>query len=559
MRAVPVLRTCALGASLLSLAVLPATAAATATQGEIDAAIGKAVEYVRERQVPATGEPNDPESGFVFERFRFGSDWVAGALAAAGVNSADVAAGGPSLQDFLLGEYGSASGWWGGSPDLFPEEYERPTLAAFAAGLDPARLSAEVNLPAQLAGTWNPATGSFGQPGGQAAYYAAFGILALRRSQVPAWVLAPVVESLSELQEDDGSWSEELVTAADMTATAAAALCEAGVPPYDSRVSAALAHLKGEQANATGGIEPGNAESSSRLISALTACGIDPQSPQWTTAAGKTPVDHLLSLQASSDPGEGGFSYATGEPTNLYTSADALRALAGGVLTAAPPARENPQLPRLRPVPTVAAGTPVPHLLAIELAPGNVRICKVTAPAGAPLTQVLSAAEAGAVPSGCVTSFSADGGQIASIDGVEPDSPDEAWLLRLDRGSEALAGEQEVEFGDAIALRLGESPSSDQGPVGPGGPTGPGGPAGPGGAPGQAGQIGATGPTGAAGEAGGPGPGGPRGPRGKPGRNAGIACKAHRRRSGGRRVRCSTRYRHKQYPGGNRLRWRHRP
>jgi hypothetical protein len=255
----------------LSLAVLPAAASATATQGEIDTAIGKAVEYVRERQAPATGEPNDPESGFVFERFRFGGDWVAGALAAAGVNSADVAAGGPSLQDFLLSEYGSASGWWSGSPDLFPEEYERPTLAAFAAGLDPARLSAEVNLPAQIAGTWNPATGSFGQRGGQAAYYAAFGILALRRSQVPTWVLSPAVEALGEVQEDDGSWSEELVTVADMTATAAAALCEAGVPPYDSRVGSALAYLKGQQANATGGIESGNAESASRLLSAQRA------------------------------------------------------------------------------------------------------------------------------------------------------------------------------------------------------------------------------------------------------------------------------------------------
>jgi len=132
-------------------------------------------------------------------------------------------------------------------------------------------------------------------------------------------------------------------------------------------------------------------------------------------------------------------------------------------------------------VATVAAGTPVPHLLAIELAPGNVRMCKVTAPEGAQLGQVLSEARAGgSFPAGCVTSFSMLDGRVTSIDGVAPEGEDEAWLLRLDHGSQTIAGEQPVRFGEAISLRLGASPSSSasavapkEGPAGPAGATGP--------------------------------------------------------------------------------------
>jgi hypothetical protein len=531
---------CALCASLLSLTLLSATASATSTQGETDAAIEKTVQYIRDHQVPATGEPSEPESGIVFSRFRFSSDWVAPALAAAGVSSADVAAGGPSLQDFLLGEYGSASGWWATPQELLPDEYARPALVAYAAGLDPARLSADVNLPAQVAGSWNPATGGFGKAKAEAAYYTAYGIAALSKSPLPAWALAPAVRYLKGIQEGDGSWSEEVETAAVMTGTAVAALCEAGVPSYDPAVVAGLSRLAGEQADATGGVEAGDAGGTSRLIGALNACGIDPQSPQWTTEAGKTPVDHLLSLQAGPGSGEGGFAYATGESPNLYSTADALLVLAGGALSAAPASREDPGLPSVRPAPAVAAGTPVPHALAIELAPGNVRICQVTAPVGATLTEVLSAAVGGSHPAGCVTSFSLSGGHLAQLDGVAPEGEDEAWLLRLDRGASALAGEQQMGFGDAVSLRIGPSPSA--GPEGPAGEPGPAGPSGEPGPAGQAGESGRVGPAGAAGalgptgQAGAPGP---RGPRGRPGRNAGLSCRANRRRNGHRRVRCA--------------------
>jgi hypothetical protein len=514
---------CAFALSLAALAVLPAAAAATSSQGEIDTAVGRAVEYVRGQQDPLSGEP------FGFEHGSFSSDWVATALAAAGVSAADVhTPGNPSLQDFLLGDY---TGFWGGPPTKAVTDYERVTLVSHAAGLDPARLSADLNLPAQIAGRWNPLAGSFGEPSINST---AFGILALKTAPVPAWALAPAASYLRQRQHDDGGWtySAAMTPAAkaepsepDMTGAAIAALCEAGAPAYDPAVAPALAYLQGLLVDATGAFRYAfgdNADATAWAISGLTACGIDPQSAAWTTAAGKTPIDHLLSLQVQSGPEAGGFGYENTSEANLYSTQDALRAIAGGVFTAAPPDRGDPSQPSVRPVPVVSTGTPVPHLLAIELAPGNVRICKVAAPEGAPLSQVLSEAKAGgSFPAGCVTSLSMLDGRLTSLDGVPPAGEDEAWLLRLDRHAEEIAGEQPVGFGETIALRIGKRPAvgRDQAAV-----------------PGQDGPAGKTGDP------------GPRGKHGEKGRR-GIACGAHRHRSDRRLRHCAVRHRHRNRHG----------
>ncbi len=500
MQPVTVRRTFALCASLLTLAAFPATASATSSQAEIDAAIDNAVEYVLPQQEAATGAIPG-----------FGGDWIATSLAAADIDTAAVSSsGGPSLQDYLLGEYDSE--FWAEEPPLPATDYERAILVSHAAGLDPARLSADSNLLAQLAGRWNPGAGSFGEP---SSFSTAFGILAMKTSPVPAWGLEPVVSYLRRNQHDDGGWTFGTATTpaaqaepseTDMTGAAVAALCEAGVPAYDPDVVDALDYLQGLLVNATGAVHYAfgdNSDATAWVISGLNACGIDPQSPDWTTAAGKTPIDHLLSLQVPSGPEAGGFGYDNTSEANLYSTQDALRAIAGGVFTAEPLSR--------RPTPEVAAGTPAPHVLVIGAAPGNVRMCKVTAPVGASLTNVLSAAQAGSHPSGCVTSFTVAGGEVSSINGFAPDNQDEAWLLRLDRGSAAAAGEQSVGFGDVISLRLGERPSTQDG----------------------------AGVAGPAGKAGNRGPRGRRGPKGKPGRNAHITCRAHRgKRSGKARIRC---------------------
>lgn len=540
MRAVSVRRACALSASLIAIAVLPATATATSTQSEIDAAVTKAVTYVRAAQDPTTGGILD-----------FGGDWAVTALAAAGVDASGVKVGaGPSLQDWAADEYGAAD-WGDDPPSLNATDYEQAILLTHAAGLDPARLSAVTNQPAQLAGRWNPAAGSFGEPSTNSTV---FGVLSLRTTPLPAWALAPAVSWLRHNQHDDGGWwfpaastpadraqpSEE-----DMTGAAIAALCEAGVPAYDSDVVAALGFLRGRMVSATGGIEyhwgGTNVDVNAWVVSGLNACGIDPQSPAWTTADGKTPVDFLLSLQVPSGAEEGGFGYEDAASAGLYGTQDALRALAGAGFSAEPVS--------VRPTPSVAAGTPVSHLLAIELAPGNVRLCKVTAPSEASLTDVLTAAKAGAHPSGCVTSFAVEDGELASLDGVEPEGADEAWLLRLDRGAQAVAGEQPVGFGDLIALRVGAlgGAGGGSGPQGPAGPTGAQGPAGAAGAQGAAGAPGPKGDAGTPGPAGAEGPAGPqgkqgkRGPRGKAARNAELSCRAKHHRRGKAKVRCQVR------------------
>ncbi len=513
MRSVSIRRAAALCASLLVLSALPATAAATSTPAEINAAVEAGAAYFSAKQEAATG-------GIAGS---FGVEMATTALVAAGVDAANlrVGAGDPSLQDFTLGEYGAES--WGESPPQSPAaSYAQAILTAHAAGLDPARLSAVSNQPAQLAGVWNPAIGSFGDPSSNGT---ALAILAMKQTPLPNWALAPALAFLRRNQHDDGGWtyfaslspqaraepSEE-----DTTGAAIAALCEAGVPAYDPAVSAALDYLNGRLANASGGIEylfgGVNADATGWVVSGLNACGIDPQSPAWTTLAGRTPVDFLLSLQVHSGDDAGGFGYEDASEANFYASQDALRAIAGAAFTAEPQSVRTP--------PTVAAGTPVPHLLAIGLAPGNVRMCKVTAPAGASLAQVLAAAKATSYPEGCVASFSLSGGEVAAIDGISPEGQDEAWLLRLDRGSLATAGEQPIGFGDVVSLRIGARPGDAAGTV-----------AGPPGKPGLAGPQGWR---------------GPHGLRGRPGRNAGISCKAHRRHSGKRRVRCNVKHRRKR-------------
>jgi hypothetical protein len=522
MRAVSVLRVFALCASVISLALLPASAAASSSQSEIDTAIAGAVKYIRPQQEAATG---------AFPAF--GGDWVTTALAAAGVNAADLHGGepgDPSLQDFLLDTYSTGIGAEE-PPESAATDYEAAILVSHAAGLDTARLSADANLPAQLAGRWNPAAGSFGEP---STYSTVFGILAMRTTPLPSWALSPAVAFLRQNQHDDGGWTYPASPTAiekgepsepDITGAAIAALCEAGVPAYDPEVASALAYLRGLLISGTGGIEypfgPPNSDTNAWVVSGLTACGIDPQSAAWTEG-GKTPVDFLLSLQVPSGPEAGGFGYSDTSEANLYSTQDAMRAIAGDVFTAEPPAREDPSQPAVRPVPSVATGTPVPYLLAIELAPGNVRICKVTVPAGAPLTQVLNAAKASSYPADCVTSLSVVSGQVASIDGVAPEGQDEAWLARLDRGAQSPAGEQPVGFGDLVSLRIGQNPANGAGATGPAGAPGP------------------------------PGPRGKSGRRGKPGHNGNRHCSRHRRRSGKSQHRCEgkrhSRQRHSHRP-----------
>jgi hypothetical protein len=481
--------------SLLALAALPALASATAP-AEIAAAREKAGTYLLAK-VSATGEPTDVEGGTGFEHQYYSTGWAAIGLAAVGVNAADAANGGPSLQDFLATEYASSTGGYVGTPEsLFLEERERLALTAHAAGLDPSRVAAAQNFPARVVADWNPALGTIGGTASTAFVQpVALGLLALSTSATPRWAEAPIIASLRQLQESDGGWTEPNGFArAETTGLALAALCEAGVPAYDPAVRAGISYLHGKK-EANGSIEGAGTEVTSFAVIGMNACGVDLEGPEWTAAP--TPVDYLLSTQVTSGPGEGGYPFEAGEVPYVYASVLATMAISGDGFIVEPAARTDPALPSVRPTPAVADGTRVSHELAIEGATGTVRMCDIEGPSGASLRTLLTDAQAEAFPSypeGCVESVSYEGSKLATLNGQGPENADQSWVLRLDRGNEAVAGEQAVPFGDLIALRVAATPVSTV--VGPTGQTGESGPQGPTGATGATGPAGPTGATG---------------------------------------------------------------
>jgi hypothetical protein len=537
----------AAAAALGILALAPSASAATSA--EVDGAIEAAVTYIRAHQKPSEVEPEAPYTGAISG---FGGDWAATALAAVGLDASQVVNptyGPQSLQDGILAEY-TEEEWTelaGSGPFPRPAtDYERATLVSYAAGLDPARLSADGNLPAQIAGLWNPSTGSFGAPSTNSTV---FGILALDRTPLPAWALQPAVSYLRRNQHDDGGFefpaattpaAKETDSTVDMTGAAIAAFCEAGVPAWDPQVARAIEFLH-ENLGEDGGFEypfgGPNGDTTAWAVGGLNACGIDPGSAEWASAAGKTPVDYLLSLQIhEAGPANGAFGYQEPSGANFYETQEIVRALAGAGFTAAPKTVRTP--------PSVADGTSVRHLLAIRLGGEDARMCEVTAPAGAPLTVLLEAARAASTPAGCVESLSVSGGRVVAIDGVAAPNADEAWLVRLDRGAAALAGEGPVAFGDLVSLWIGTPPAG----AGDGGPVGPAGPTGPTGAAGAAGAAGVTGPQGTRGR---------RGPAGKPGhrakskkrkrQDAARACAVRRQGKAKRKARCVVKPRHARH------------
>jgi hypothetical protein len=524
-------RVAALLSLLLAFAVFPALAAAASPE-EIAGAEAKAATYLTSK-VTATGEPSDPEGATPWNHTRFSADWEAIALAAVGVNAADASNGGPSLQDFLAAEYGNAAGEYAGPPpSSTPEEWSRLALIAHAAGLDTSRVSAALNLPARVAGKWEAANGDFGDVEGMAlAAPSAYGLLAMATSPVPHWALASTIAHVRGRQEADGGWTETGWTRAEITGIALASLCESGVPDYDPAVKAGIAYLHGKKLP-DGAIEEANVESTADAVIGMNACGVDFEALEWR-AGGPTPVDFLLGLQQAAGAGEGGFPFEAGEEPNLYSSTFATIAIAGDGFVVEPPARTDPALPSVRPAPIVADGTTVSHALAIEGPTGKLAMCSVEGPSGESLRQLLTDAQSRAIPSypeGCVRSVSYEGAKLASLNGMGPEDADESWVLRLDRGSEAVASEQPVPFGAVVALRVGATPTSggsgSQGPAGETGATGATGATGPAGATGATGPVGpagATGPKGAKGPRGATGPKGatgPRGPRGATGKSA---------------------------------------
>lgn len=431
----------------LAAAALPASAAAYVTPAQAEHAAARGASWFESTQA---------ETGALE------TDWGMTALAAAGTNAADVRTGltDPSAQDYYLGEW-QASGPGGAATDA-----ERGILAGVAGGIQPSRLAASTeaeksNLVARVAelfdGTQIGSTGLLNDD--------IFGVLALNQVGAPQPLLQRLVDYLRTKQLADGGWSWSASPSAsedtDTTGAAVGAFCAAGVPTSDPALAKALALLHSLQDPATGGfVAPPpfgvgvNADTTAWVTSGLIQCGIDPQSPEWTTAEGKTPLDYLVSLQRP----DGHFDWTSEFAGGAFETYDAVRPLDGVAFSTAAPARLDGTSPAVRPAAAVAAGTTVPVTLVIDHGPAaaDVRMCRVDVPSGSDLATLLTAAETESVPSVCVSQFatSADGGgtAIASLDGVAADASYK-WRVRIDGGAASVASSEPIGFGDLVFLQ----------------------------------------------------------------------------------------------------------
>ena len=443
----------------------PSVASATSTTKQIKAATAKGAAYLRSEQ--------QEDGSFT----GFGAEWTLSGLAAAKVAPADVKKT-PSSRD--------ARTWYReliGDPATWPEAgeataptYEAAALAAYAAGIDPARVSQQQNLIAQIVSRYDTANpGYYGEPG--VFNGTLFGLLALEdtnstaRQRVPQVLLDKSIEVVRKNQHTDGGWSYQRVeghqselespSEAEETGAAIAALCGAGVRDSEPVIEDAVAYLQSDfEAETTGSgafaSEFGpNTDSTAWAVEGLNACGVSSQSSQFKTSAGRTPIDFLISQQLE---GGGFVSEAGEEEASLYSSQDAVRALAGDGFTAAPvKPSSGPKVfaeTQFSTSPSVASEL----TLVIEAGSSPLKACAVSiAPAAAKTTlaSVLAAAESASTPSGCVTSFQPSSGKtaITQINGT-PSTPAASWQLSIDGGKEKLAKTNSVvELGDTLYLR----------------------------------------------------------------------------------------------------------
>jgi hypothetical protein len=456
----PLRALCVLGINLVALAALAGNAGAYVSPAQAEHAADRGVNWFLS---------NQEESG----SFGFGGDWAMTALAAAGLNAADASTSlaDPSAQDFYLGDW-QASGPGGAATDA-----ERAILSGVAGGIQTSRLSTSAdttksNLVARVAELFDGE--QIGEPG--LLNDDIFGVLALHRAGAPPELLQAIVNYLRTQQKSDGGWSWNASPGApadtDMTGSVVAAFCAAGVGPGDSDLGEALALLHTLQDPATGGfIAPPeafgigvNTDTTAWVTSGLIQCGIDPQSSEWTTAQGKTPLDYLVSMQQP----DGHFDWTEEFAGGAFETYSSVRPLAGAAFSAAPPARLDEVSPAVRPAADVPDGTLVPITLVIDHGPGadDVRMCRVDIESGSSLDAVLADAETASIPAGCVAELIGEGssGGLASLNGVA-ETADYEWRTAVNGSAPAAANEGPIGFGDLLFLELAAKVSDPSAPA----------------------------------------------------------------------------------------------
>ncbi|MGW1786663.1 hypothetical protein ACWCQQ_47560 [Streptomyces sp. NPDC002143] len=462
-------RRCALTAlaALGAFALTTLPAVATATPAQIATSKTNGVAYLKSLQA---ADGSYAGSGL-------SNEWAFSAFAAAGTAAVDVTPGGDTSKNArtVYRNLLSTSGWPSASPVV--TDYERAALNAYAAGIDPARVSASRNLIADVYGYWQTAeTGYFGPSASfNGTVFAALALNGARTTagqvRVPQALRDAIVTRLRANQHNDGGWNysraegnaTQLAAASDidMTGAAMAALCVSGVPNTDTDLVQAKAFLKSKLVASSGAFNAlfgVNTDSNGWAVSGLNACGINPQTGDFLTSQGKTPVDFLIAQQFN--PG-GGFKYLPSDTSpSAYASIDGLRAVAGGGFTSAPPVPVTAGAPRWVGESSLTSGTATKLALTVDDGSGALKVCSVAlTPTGSTTTlgAVLDAAVSAATPSGCVTAVtpSSGTGSVTSLNGTA-NSGANTWKVSIDGSAFTTATrETTVGVGDTIAVRWG--------------------------------------------------------------------------------------------------------
>ncbi|RMB81079.1 hypothetical protein [Streptomyces shenzhenensis] len=453
----------ALGA--FALTALPA--AATATPAQIATSKTNGVAYLKSLQA-ADGS---------YAGAGLSNEWAFSAFAAAGTAAVDVTPGGDTSKNArsVYRDLLSTSGWPSASPAV--TDYERATLNAYAAGIDPARVSPSRNLIADAYAYWQTT-----EPGyfGPSANFngTVFAALALNGTKtqsgtqrIPQVLRDSITARIRANQHNDGGWDyskaegnpTQLAAASDidMTGAAMAALCVSGVPNTDTDIVEAKGFLKSKliaNNGAFAAVFGVNTDSNGWAVSGLNACGINPQTGDFLTSLGKTPVDFLIAQQFN--PG-GGFKYLPSDTSpSAYASIDGLRAVAGGGFTSTPPVPTTAGAPQWVSQGSFTSGAATKLALTVDDGAGSLKVCSVSlTPTGSTTTlgAVLDAATGAATPSGCVTSVtpSSGTGTITSLNG-RANSGSNTWKVSIDGSPFATATRSTtVGVGDTIAVRWG--------------------------------------------------------------------------------------------------------
>jgi hypothetical protein len=430
-----VLTACAIASAIA------AGSAQAATATDSDNAAARGADWIRGQQLD-NGSLGD-----------FGGDWAMSALAAAGVSAADVrtSATNPTAQDYYQGVWADPSAGPGGSAN----DAARATLAAWAGGIQPSKISARLNLVSRLA-SMSDGT-QLGDP--SLLNDDIFGGLALWRVRAPRPIVADRAAWVVSHGTVDGGWSwASTATTADPDTTGAAIglLCAAGRTADDPAMARALDYLHSRQDAATGGFSAPflgvNTDTTAWIVGGLNRCGIDADSSAWRSSLGKTPFDFLIAQQNS----EGSFQWQAGDGSkNLYSTQAATRALAREDFSAEPPARSSG--PRIRPAPAVASGSVVPVTVVIDhgdgiSGSGRVRACEVRTPVGSPVSVLLHRAVGGDTPASCVTGWkaSADGQRVILLNGVKEQPGARIW--RIKQNGTLVSLTTPVTFGGLVFL-----------------------------------------------------------------------------------------------------------